>query len=54
MILIMSITANSIEGAAYIDRGWVAKVFRKDVEANEPRNQNNHVLKSFFLHLGHF
>ena len=31
----MFLTANSIEGAAFIDRGWVDKVFRKAVEAEE-------------------
>ena len=31
----MSFTANSIEEAAHIDKGWVAKVFRKATEAEE-------------------
>ena len=31
----MSITANSIEGAANIDAGWVASVFKKTVEAEQ-------------------
>ena len=31
----MSFTANSIEGAASIDKRWVEKVFRKAVEAEE-------------------
>ena len=32
---IMSFTANSIEGAAIVDKGWVEKVFRKAVESEE-------------------
>ena len=35
---VMSFTANSIEGAAYIDKGWVEKVFRKAIEAEERVN----------------
>ena len=31
----MFLTANSIEGAAFINKGWVDKVFRKTVEAEE-------------------
>ena len=34
-VQIMSFTANSIEGAAFIDKGWIEKVFRKAVEAEE-------------------
>ena len=41
----MSFTANSIEGAAYIDRGWIAKVFRKCVEATERVNLMRKLIK---------
>ena len=41
----MFLTANSIEGAAFIDRGWVAKVFRKAVEAEERVNLMQKLIK---------
>ena len=41
----MSFTANSIEEAAYIDRGWIAKVFRKCVGATECVNLMRKLIK---------